>query len=107
MFTDTHCHLSKEDYEDIDKVVANAKENKIDRLIICGCDKNGIKEAVDIANKYENIYFCCLIKQTHHICGYISTEKNKIISQSAENISIFAVEKNKKSSAVTALFVCR
>ena len=29
-------------------------------------------------NKYENIYFCCLIKQTHHICGYISTEKNKI-----------------------------
>ena len=56
MFTDTHCHLSKEDYEDIDKVVANAKENKIDRLIICGCDKNGIKEAVDIANKYENIY---------------------------------------------------
>ena len=30
-------------------------------------------------NKYENIYFCCLIKQTHHICGYISTEKNKII----------------------------
>ena len=56
MFTDTHCHLSKEDYEDIDKVVAKAKENKIDRLIICGCDKNGIKEAVDIANRYENIY---------------------------------------------------
>ena len=56
MFTDTHCHLSTEDYEDIDKVVANAKENKIDRLIICGCDKNGIKEAVDIASKYENIY---------------------------------------------------
>ena len=56
MFTDTHCHLSTEDYEDIDKVVANAKENKIDRLIICGCDKNGIKEAIDIASKYENIY---------------------------------------------------
>ena len=56
MFTDTHCHLSKEDYEDIDKIVANAKDNKIDRLIICGCDKNGIKEAIDIASRYENIY---------------------------------------------------
>ena len=42
-----------------------------------------------VANKYiskdkekkknENIYFCCLVKSTHHICGYVSTENKKII----------------------------
>ena len=56
MFTDTHCHLSKEDYDNIDEVIDRAKENNVDRLIICGCDKNGIKEALEIANTHDNIY---------------------------------------------------
>ena len=56
MFTDTHCHLSKEDYDNIDEVIDRAKENNVNRLIICGCDKNGIKEALEIANTYDNIY---------------------------------------------------
>ena len=29
--------------------------------------------------KNENIYNCCLVKPTHHICGYISTENKRII----------------------------
>ena len=29
--------------------------------------------------KNENIYFCCLVKPSHHICGYISTENKRII----------------------------
>ena len=56
MFTDTHCHLSKDDYDNIDEVISRAKENKVDRLFICGCDKKAIIESIDIANKYENIY---------------------------------------------------
>ena len=56
MFTDTHCHLSKEDYENIDEIINNAKDNQVDRLIICGCDKKGIQEALTIANGYPNIY---------------------------------------------------
>ncbi len=56
MFTDTHCHLSKDDYEDIEEVIARAKENKIDRLIICGCDKKSIMESINIANEYDNIF---------------------------------------------------
>jgi TatD DNase family protein len=56
MFTDTHCHLSKEDYENINEVIERAKENKIERLIICGCDKKGIEESIEIANSYDNVY---------------------------------------------------
>ena len=29
--------------------------------------------------RIENIYYCCMVKLTHHIKGYISTEENKII----------------------------
>ena len=56
MFTDTHCHLSKEDYDNIDEVIERAKVNRVNRLIICGCDKKSIIESIEIANHYDNIY---------------------------------------------------
>ena len=30
-------------------------------------------------SKYENLYVCCIVKPTHHIKGYISTEKKSVI----------------------------
>ena len=39
MFTDTHCHIYKEYYEDIKKILENAKECQINRMINNGCDK--------------------------------------------------------------------
>lgn len=56
MFTDTHCHLSKDDYEDIEKVIDDAKNNGVNRLIISGCEKNMIKESIEIANNHDNIF---------------------------------------------------
>ncbi len=56
MFIDTHCHISKDDYEDVEKVIENAKENNVGMLLLCGCDKKGIKEAIEIAKSHENIY---------------------------------------------------
>ena len=56
MYIDSHCHLSKEYYDSLDEIVNKAKENKVNTLIISGCDKNGIIEGLDIINKYENIY---------------------------------------------------
>ena len=56
MFIDTHCHLSSEDYESIDKVIEEAKENNVKYLIVSGYDKKSIKEVIDIANRHDNIY---------------------------------------------------
>ena len=56
MYIDSHCHLSKEYYDSLDEIVNKAKENKVNTLIISGCDKNGIIEGLDIINKYDNIY---------------------------------------------------
>ena len=33
---------------------------------------------IEDERKIENIYNCCIVKQTHHIKGYISTEKNQL-----------------------------
>ena len=55
MFIDTHCHLSKEDY-DIDRLIDNCKSNGVDTLIISGCDKKGILEGLEIIEKYPNVY---------------------------------------------------
>lgn len=53
MFIDTHCHLSKEDYSNIDEVVSNM-ENNI--MIISGVDDKTNKEVIEYINKYSNVY---------------------------------------------------
>ncbi len=56
MYIDTHCHLSKDDYDDIETVIKDANNNNVKKIIISGCDKKGIEESVEIASKYSNIY---------------------------------------------------
>ena len=56
MFIDSHCHLSIEDYDDIDKVIKDAINSNVKYLIVSGYDKKSIKEVIDISNKYNNIY---------------------------------------------------
>lgn len=56
MFTDTHCHLYKEYYEDIDKIITNAKECHVNRMLNNGCNATSNQEVLDLAKKYNNIY---------------------------------------------------
>ena len=56
MLIDTHLHLYKEYYKDIDKVIKEAKENKVYYLINNGCEKNSNKEVIESIVKYRNVY---------------------------------------------------
>lgn len=56
MFIDSHCHLSKNDYDDIDKVIKDAKQNGVKYLIVSGCDKKSIDEVLELSTKYNNIF---------------------------------------------------
>ncbi len=56
MFIDTHCHLSIEDYEDIDLVIKENKEAGINKIIISGCTKDSIEESLKITEKYDDVY---------------------------------------------------
>lgn len=56
MFIDTHCHLSREDYDDIDLVIKENRESNISKIIISGCSKDSIFESIELSKKYEDIY---------------------------------------------------
>ena len=56
MFIDTHCHLSKEDYDDIDLVIKENRDNYISKIIISGCTRDSIKESLELIKKYEDVY---------------------------------------------------
>ena len=56
MFIDTHCHLEKEYYNDISKVINDSFNNNVKKLIVSGCEKEKIDEVVELIGKYDNIY---------------------------------------------------
>ena len=56
MFIDTHCHLSKKDYNDITKVVEEAKKAEVEKIIISGCTREDLDETMEIINTYPEVY---------------------------------------------------
>ncbi len=56
MFTDTHCHLYKEYYEDIDLIIDRALKAGINRFINNGCSDKSNKEVLELSKKYANMY---------------------------------------------------
>ena len=53
MIIDTHCHLSYDEYEDVEKVISNMKDN----IMICsGATITENDSALFFASKYKNIY---------------------------------------------------
>lgn len=53
MMIDTHCHLDKDDYPDLDTVIKNM-ENNI--MIVSGSTASSNKEVVELCDKYNNIF---------------------------------------------------
>ena len=56
MYIDTHCHLSIEDYDDIDQVIKDNRNNGIDRMIVSGCTKESILETLELSEKYHDVF---------------------------------------------------
>ena len=56
MFIDTHCHLSKEDYDDIDKVIMEDKEAEVDKIVVSGCSREAIDEVMTFKDTYDMVY---------------------------------------------------
>ncbi len=55
MYIDTHCHISIDDYDDIEQVIKEDFE-VVDKIVISGCSKEYIREAISIANSHDNIF---------------------------------------------------
>ena len=56
MFTDSHCHLYHEYYEDLDFIIKESISNKVNRFINDGCDRESNEEVLKLVNIYDNMY---------------------------------------------------
>lgn len=56
MYIDTHCHLSREDYDDIDKVIEENKNANVDKIVVSGCSRESIEEVMDLKDRYDMVY---------------------------------------------------
>ena len=56
MYIDTHCHLSGEDYDDIDNVIEDNKKALVDKIIVSGCSRESIDEVMVLKEKYDMVY---------------------------------------------------
>ena len=56
MFIDSHCHLNDSVFTDNELYIKEAKDNGVDILTVIGYDLKSSIEAVNLSNKYENVY---------------------------------------------------
>ena len=48
MFIDTHCHLSIKDYDDIDKIIKDNRNNGVKKIIISVCEYSDFDDLIYI-----------------------------------------------------------
>ena len=73
MLIDTHCHLDDERYDDdIEQVLENAKRKGVEKFVIPGADPQTLQRAVDLVEKYENVYFSVGV-HPYDACHYDKT----------------------------------
>lgn len=86
MYIDTHCHLSCEDYDDIALVIKENIDAGVEKIIVSGCTKKDILEALELSSKYECVYLTI---------GYHPSEVNDI-SEEDLNLLEEQIKNNKK-----------
>lgn len=56
MFTDSHCHLFNEYYEDIEKILYDAKECGISKVICSATNNKNALELIETSRQFDSIY---------------------------------------------------
>ena len=78
MFTDSHCHLYDEYYDNLDNILKISEDNKVNRFINNGYDSNTNKEVLDEVIK--QVYLS--ISDNYDINKLIFTVNNEEIYKS-------------------------
>lgn len=53
---DTHCHLFREYYEDVPKMIQDAMNAGVTHFVVSGCDTKSNQEVLDLLSRISNIY---------------------------------------------------
>ena len=80
MIFDTHCHLNSEElYNNIDEVIASAKVVGVDKFLVVGWDIKSSYLAIELANKYPEIYAAIGVHPTD-IDGVTDEDLDKLMT---------------------------
>lgn len=77
MFIDTHCHLSRVDYENIDQVIFDNRSAGVSPIIISGCTKKSIIESLNYGKIYSDVFVTI---------GYHPSEVNVVTDDDLKNL---------------------
>lgn len=56
MVIDTHSHINDEIYTDLDRILAEMKQNNLEKIICASADLKGSKRAVELSNLNKDVY---------------------------------------------------
>lgn len=87
MFIDTHCHLYKEYYDNIEEVIQNSKNNGINICINAGCDKSTNEEVLSIKN--DSIY--AVIGYHPEFANDITDEDISLLEKKLNNSNVVGI----------------
>ncbi len=89
MFTDSHCHIYKEYYEDINYILDNSKTRNVTRVISNGCDGNTCREVLELSKSYD-AYYCTLGIHPESVLEF-TTEDIRFIEDNINNPKVVAI----------------
>ncbi len=87
---DSHCHLQDRRFKnEIEKVVRNAKESGVEKILVPGWDLRSSKEAVAISGEFNNVYAACGIHP--HDAKFYNDNIEKKIIELARNKKVVSI----------------
>jgi TatD DNase family protein len=90
MFIDIHAHINDEKLiNDIDNVLLRAKEAGVEKIVCVGADYESSKTAVELADKYQNVYATVGIHPNE--CFEFDKKMGQLIVDSAKNKKVVAI----------------
>lgn len=89
MLFDTHCHLYKEYYDDIESIIIKAKDKGVEKYISDATNINTCYEIIDLAKMYPDVYFTLGIHP--ECCEESFAELVQIVNDNLDNDKFVAI----------------
>lgn len=89
MFTDSHCHLFKECFDNIDEVIKNAEDNQVIKYISAADSVATCYEMIELTKNYNNVYIALGIHPEN--CFDNVDELRKLVDEYHDNKKVVAI----------------
>lgn len=86
---DVHAHLTDEKYLDIDDVIMRAQESGVEKIICSAYDLLSSQKAVELAEKYTNVYACVGVHPEN--VDFFNEDTLKQLEKFAKNRKVVAI----------------